>query len=282
MSPQPLALAHFADAPVQEWAKRNLLQGMAYTKDPTTGQEYLFIGQAQSGGAGDVEDSYFHRHLLVDGKLDYVDTMIVRKLGHPQNFHVRISVRGKPWVWGTATKYLAGRRVGTRVARFPYQPGSITTATAGFTYIDGLRGNSLSPIASPYTEGRGRITVRRARALTETYTEYREGDLLNGRPRAIRSFTRKKGPGVYQSSAAWIDEVAVFKGATEQKHTLYRYSWDGTLLSDPMDITGVKAPTGPNTSSEAEAVAYWDGSLFVGKRYNSTARRIFAIFRLTS
>jgi hypothetical protein len=279
MSAQSL-VAHFADAPVKEWAKRNLLQGMAYAKDPTNGQEYLFIAQARSGGAGRVEDSLYHRHLLVDGKLDYLDTMVVRRLGHPQNFHVRISVRSKPWVWGTATRYLAGRRVGTRVARFPYLPGTAGTDLPGFTYIEGLPGNSLSPISSPYTQGRGRITVRRARALTETYTEYREADLLNGRPRALRSFSRKKGPGVYQSSAASPDEVAVFKGATEQKHTLYRYAWDGQLLADPVDITRVLAPTGPNTSSEAEAVAFWDGALFVGKRYNSTDRRIFAIFRV--
>jgi len=272
------SVAHFADAPVEQWAKRNLLQGMAFTLDPTTGQEYVFIAQAQSGGPGDIEDSLYHRHLLVGGKLQYLDTMTVRKLGHPQNFHVRVSVRGNPWVWGTATRYLAGRRIGTKVARFPYQAGTVTIGAAGFTYIEGLKGNSLSPIASPYTEGRGRITIRRARALSETYTEYRETDLLNGKPKALRSFTRSKGPGVYQSSAASADEVAVIKGATEEKHRLYRYSWDGQLLGDPFDVTGVRAPTGPNTSSEAESVAYWGGSLFIAKRYNSTARRIFAIF----
>lgn len=266
-----------------DWDSQNLIQGVAYARNPVNGRQYLVFGQAESGGVGEVENSIWHLHELyrVGGEwtLKLVSSMTGLRLGHPQNFHARISVRGNLWIWATVEQYSnTGQRIGARVARLPYLPdGRISAKHPEFAYIEGLKGNSLCAVTSPYTEGPGKITIRRAQVLTETYTEYLETDLTAGTPKPIRSFTRFRGTGTYQSAAASAKEVAVIKGATTQRHWLYRYDWKGKQLSKE-NVTDVKAPSGPNTSSEPELLVYIDGQLVYGKRYNSTTRRVVALF----
>jgi len=270
-------ITHFANAPVSAWAKANLIQGMCWTKDPKTGKEYVFIGQAQRGGSGDVEDAIFHRHELVGDKLLFRDTMILRKGGHPQSFHVRISVLGKPWIWAGVEQYTASRRTGSKLARFPYVKGTKTTAMKGFTYIEHTVGNTIAAVAGPYSSGPDKIYVRRAQTLTETYTEHVEMNLMRGIWKPLRSVTVKRGAGTYQSACANPLEIVRVNGKTEQKHWLYRLDWAGHQVSRT-DITAVKAPTGPNTSSEPEGVAHIRGTLAFAKRFNSVTRRVYALF----
>lgn len=269
-------VVHFANAPLSQWKKKNLLQGCAWARDPKSGKDYLFIAQAQSGGAGAVEDAIFHRHVLTGDKLTYVDTMVGRRFGHPQSFHVRISKYGNPYIWGSIQQYRNNRRNGAKVARFPYKGNrTITSATHGFEYMSGLSGHTLAPVSCP----EWKIVVRRAGAVSDTYTEYRERDVRNGHPKALRSFTRLRGSGTYQSSAADADQVIVIKGATTQHHMVYQHRWSGRAYSK-RDVTHLRAPTGPNTSSEPEAVAKIRGDWYIGKRFNSPAHRLYAIFSL--
>lgn len=265
-------------APVNLWDRRSLIQGAAYARDPRNGNEFIVIAQAQRGGSLEVEDSIFHLHQLINGGLKYLSTMILLRGGHPQSFHARISVKGNLWLWPGVEQYVAGKRVSTRPARVQYRKGEHNIAESGLTYIPGLTGISLSPVPSPSSKGPGTVTIRRAKTLTFEFTEYDEASLIAGKPKALRSVTVPRQRGTYQSAAASAAEVAYVKGATLQKHMIYRYGWDGKATHPPLDITNAADPTGRDTSSEPEAVLYYHGRLHYGKRFNSVDHRVYAIF----
>jgi len=278
-----LTISHGFSLPVSKWPSNHaLLQGMAYAKDPRNGREYLFVGKAESAKRGDVEDSYFHRHVFQSGKWVYLDTMVGRAFGHPQNFHVRISAAGNTWLWASVEKYEKDKKIGVQPGRVEWRKGDVTTKDRTFEWIDVPDGSWLvigtaTPAGSP-----ARITLRRGQTDTETYSEHDESVLRSGAWRPLREFKRKKeSGGTYQTAAANDKSVFVFQGSTDSKHVLYRHDWNAKV-AERLDVTAIKAPTGPNTSSEPEGVAFLRGAWYFAKRYNSTERRQYEAFKITN
>jgi hypothetical protein len=272
-------ISHAYSMPVMSWpSNHSLLQGMAYAKDPNTGKEYLFVGKAQTGGDGDIEDSYYHRHVLQSTRWVYLDTMVGKGFGHPQNFHVRISAAGNTWLWASVEQYSGTKKTGVRPARVLWRKGTVTKSDKNFEYMPNPTG-SWSVLSTFTADGPARVAMRRGQTLTETYEWHDEAALKNGIWKPLKSFKRLKTPGLYQTAAANVDSVVVFQGSTSKKHVVSRYNWAPKPLLK-VDLTTLPAPTGPNTSSEPEGVAYIRDAWYVAKRYNSTERRQYELFKL--
>jgi len=273
-----VAVAHGYSLPVEQWPSNHaLLQGMAYAQDPRTKQEYLFVAKAESAKKGEIEDSYYHRHVLRDGKWVYLDTMIGRGFGHPQNYHVRISAAGNTWLWPSVEQYNKDNEL-VRVlpGRVQWKKGEVK---AGDVELMETPDGSWSVINTTFVSP-ARIVLRRGLSTTEVYTEHDEQSLKEGKWLPLRQFTRKKLSGTFQTAGANAKSVMIFQGSTSSRHMVYRYDWSEKLVAQ-LDVKNIKAPTGPNTSSEPEGMSFFRGSWYFGKRYNSSARRQYELFKFT-
>jgi hypothetical protein len=267
--------------PVAKWPSNHaLLQGFAYAKNPTDGREYLFVGKAESAGDGDLEDSFYHRHVWRGGAWVYLDTMQGKLFGHPQCFHVRISAAGNTWLWASVEQYSGTRKTGVKVARLSYRAGVVTTKDKSLTWMN--TGTGSWQVLSTYTPPKtpARVVLRRGKTLTEVYEEHDEAKLRSGLNEPLRKFTRVKLPGTFQGAGASHKSVCTVQGSTSKTHNVYRYDWSARL-AEKINVTPLKAATGPNTSSEPEGIGVIQGAWHVAKRFNSSARRQYETFKIT-
>ena len=274
-------------------------QGATYAKNPKTGQGWLFQAQVNKTGPGDVEDLWIHRFSVSGNKLTYKDSMLIKRAGHAQTFHVRISIYGNPWVWVGVERYSKNKTVGTDLYRILYRRGRVTTASKDFQRIYTGPG-SVNAISSPSDPKNTTVVLRRPESKTEVYEWHSEDTLRKwksktARPKPVFAMRVPREGGTFQSAAAVgnfrnAKTAAVIyrvNGATTQTPKVRVFQAVPGLRGVFNKLAGYKprtiwnvaswAPTfaGRITSKEIESIFQGPNKKpMVGFRFNSTARRV--------
>lgn len=290
-----VTVEHAFSLPINQLPARNLWQGADAAVDPRDGRLYLFQAQAKATGPGDVEDLAVHRYILAAPvgapmKATYVDTMIGKAFGHVQSLHVRISAAGNPWLWLSAERYDASHHsAGYDLLRVRHRRGSVTRTSPDVQRVYTGPG-SVQALPCPDWS----VVLRRPGSTTEAYEWHSEADLVkrkasDPRPTPLDSVTVPRGATTYQSAAALgshLDarQIARVNGATEDRSlvTSWAKSWPGAPCPVTVDVTAAAPPGLTVTSEEPESAFFIGDRLYVGKRFNSTARRVVAYFRVLS
>lgn len=282
-------VTHAFTLPLADLPARNLFQGADVAVDPRDSTLYLFQAQAKHTGPGDVENLAVHRYSLSSTlQPTYLDTMVGKTFGHVQSLHVRISAAGNPWVWLGAQRYDGDHHaVGYDLLRVRHRRGIVTRTSEDVRRIWTGSGSVQAVSCPDWT-----VVLRRPGSDTETYEWHSEKELVtrrksDPRPTPADRITVPRGTTTYQSAAAagaFDDARRLLRlnGATENHSvvTSWSKSWPGVAGPSVVDVTHA-APAGLKvTSEEPESVFFVDGVAYVGKRFNSTAKRVVAYFRL--
>lgn len=281
--------------PLGPLESRSLFQGADVAADPRDGRLWLFQAQAKGGGAGDIEDLALHRYSLslagggAPAAATYADTMIGKALGHVQSFHVRISSAGNPWVWLGAERYDSrNKSAGYDLLRIRHRRGIIARSSSDVQRVWTGPGSVQALPCPDWT-----VALRRPGADSETYEWHSEPALIgrketDPRPRPAETITVARGATTYQSAAArgaWDDprQLVRINGATDDRSLVTSWSkvWPGLPGPFVVDVTAAAPPGLTVTSEEPESAFFVGDQLYVGKRFNSSTRRVVAYFAVT-
>ncbi len=266
-----------------ELESKALWQGANAAIDPRDKKPFLFQMQARGTGKGDIENMNFHRYGLTEknGLLNgakYVDTLIGKSFGHPQTVKTRISAAGNPYHWVGVESYDSNNKtVGTDLCRVLHKRGILDRSAAPRIYTGS---GSVSALSCPDWD----VVLRRRSGDFETYEWHKETELTKrtakdkDRPKPYTSITVPVGSTTYQTSAASPipGNIVRFNGKTEDPSLLTAFS--GQWMSQ-LDLSSLVPMNAGYTSSEEPEIAFWyKDVLYVGARFNSTARRVVAYF----
>lgn len=301
-------ITHFLTLPLDDdpFKSRANWQGATYAEDPRNGNGFLYQGQINPVGPKDVEDLWVHVFQIKGGgaspaKPIYKFSTLVKRAGHVQSIHVRISIKGNHWLWAGCENYKANKTSGTSLWRMRLRRGRITLGKSADCKKIITGPGSVGAVGNFDGAGKANftITLRRPESKTEVYEWYNEADLIKHRnakvkPKVYAAMRVPREGGTYQSSCA----LGTFKtankngvihrinGSTAQQSRIYKYPKVGTAVGifnklrgvvkkSVWDITNYAPKVAlPVTSEEGEAVMVGPGRiLLAGKRANSTKRR---------
>lgn len=276
-------------------------QGATYAVDPRNGNGFLYQMQVSRTGPGDVEDIWVHVFQVVGNRAVYKFSTLVKRAGHVQSLHVRISIHGKHWAWMGCENYVKNKTKGTSVWRIALRRGRVKLGSSG--ECQRIITGPGSPQVVGCKDGAGKtnftVVLRWPEKYTEVYAWYDENVLRKHRsktvkPRATASVRVVREGGTYQSScatgnfrtAAKVGKIYRINGSTDQRSTVRRFAVAGkvAILSRlklsgrareaVWDVTNyAPAEARPVTSEEGEAVFHGPDSIVFGKRANSVRRR---------
>lgn len=275
-------------------------QGATIAVHPRSGAVYLYQMQVNRTGPGDVEDIWVHVFHITGGKAVFKFSTVVKRAGHVQSLHVRISVHGRHWAWMGCENYVKNKTKGGSLWRLRLRRGTVKLGSSSECKKI-IAGPGVAQAIGCF-DGAGKsdftVVLRRPESLTEVYEWYNESDLINWRdPKKkppVRAWIRvlREG-GTYQSACAtgtWKTAarnglIYRINGKTEQRTTVRRYSvagikkilaktrLNGKLKDRYWDITNyAPAHAVPVTSEEGEAIMDSPWGILAGKRANSAKR----------
>jgi hypothetical protein len=261
--------------PVKAWGRANLIQSHHYAADPTDGQGYLFVSQADTATkAGRAEELDFHRHRLdADGPV-YLDTMRCSAFGHGTVFHARISAAGNPYLWTfVETVDASGDFLTRKPSRARYEAGAVRT-TKDLEPFFGWRTNAtwgssknVIPVGAP----EWKLCFRQATGGGEVYRLFDEDGFGSTSKPLITSPVLMKG---------FDEPLQGICVTSESIFRLYGMHDVGRIDVAPLRPTeglGIK----PTDWHEPEGLTMIDGHLHVGKKFvESLAKRRYLSFKI--
>lgn len=301
-----VALSHWMTLPIDEdpFKSKAMWQGATFAKDPVTKKLYLFQAQANPTGPGDIEDTWIHVYEIDKVTPIFQYSMLIKEAGHVQSFHVRISAKGRPWIWFGAELFDKRHRTqGYSVYRALVRRGRIYLNSENVQLICTGEGSAQVVGLRQDSYKNATIVLRRPTGSTETYEWHSETILKAWKPGKIRPkpYARMvvlKSGGTYQSACAIGDYLMAkvgngliyrINGATDQRTTVRCFK---LLAPNALGVTGRKgvilditnyapAEALPVTSEEGEGIFVGPTGICVSKRANSTRRRSVFIGRIS-